>query len=293
MKFGSIATVIAAGTVTALAAFGSQALADPTPQEINEIRAMHRVAPDTVRLPSHSTIGHLRSGFDVLLGHEAIRLREMIDAVGDPATEAEAIGPDGNSELVYAWFNDGHVSLDDWKTLNPDELINSVKESTDAANGVRRAKGLATMEVTGWKQKPLLDQQNNAVTWAIEGVDSSGGKVINAIALKLGRYGYERITWIVDPALYQSNDLALAINDFKFDPGARYGDYEPGKDRAATYGIAGLVAGLIVGKTGAKLGMLAGLAVFGKKFVVIIGIALATLFGRIKRMFSRKAQGAA
>jgi hypothetical protein len=49
MKFAPIATVIAAGTVTALAAFGSQALADPTPQEINEIRAMHRVAPDTVR----------------------------------------------------------------------------------------------------------------------------------------------------------------------------------------------------------------------------------------------------
>jgi uncharacterized membrane-anchored protein len=291
MKFAPIPTVIAAGAV-ALAAFGSHALADPTPQEINELRAMHLVAPDTVRLPSHSTLGHLRSGFDVALGHEAIRMREIVDGVADSAMEADAIGPDGKSELAYAWFNDGYVSLDDWKTINPDEIMNGVKESTDAANDVRRAKGLPTMEVTGWKQKPLLDQQNNAVTWAIEGVDSTGVKVINAIALKLGRFGFERITWYIDPALYQSNDLALAVNDFKFDPGARYGDYEPGKDRAATYGIAGLVAGLITGKTAAKLGLLAGLAVFGKKFVVIIGIALVALFGRIKRMFSPKAQSA-
>lgn len=86
--------------------------------------------------------------------------------------------------------------------------MNGVKESTNAGNDVRRAKGLPTMEVTGWKQKPLLDQQNNAVTWAIEGVDSSGVKVINAIALKLGRFGFERVTWYVDPALYQSNDLS-------------------------------------------------------------------------------------
>jgi uncharacterized membrane-anchored protein len=68
-------------------------------------------------------------------------------------------------------------------------------------------------------------------------------------------------------AFYQSssNDLALAMKDFDFDHGARYGDYEVGKDRLAAYGVAGLVAGIIAGKT-ANVGAFAALALFGKKF---------------------------
>jgi uncharacterized membrane-anchored protein len=270
-------------------ALGGSAIADPTPQEIDEIRAMHPVNPDTVQLPSHSKMGHLRSGFNVLLGHEAIRIREIADAVADPAIEADAIGSDGNSELTYAWVNDGYVSIDDWKTINPEEILNSVKNSTAAGNDVRRSKGIPTMEVIGWKQKPTLDQANNAVTWAIEGQGSDGVKVINATALKLGRFGYERIVWYVDPALYQSNDLAVAVKDFDFDQGARYGDYEPGKDHAAAYGVAGLVAGIIAGKT-AKVGALAALALFGKKFAVAIGVGVVALLSRVKSLFRRKTQ---
>jgi hypothetical protein len=120
-------------------ALGGPAIADPTPQEMYEMRTMHPIAPDATRLPSHSTIGHLRSGFDVLLGHDAIRFREIIDAVANPDTEAEAVNFDAKSELIYAWINDGYVSMDDWKNLNPDELLNTVKENTAAGNEVRRS----------------------------------------------------------------------------------------------------------------------------------------------------------
>jgi uncharacterized membrane-anchored protein len=251
---------------------------------------MHPITPDATRLPSHSTIGPLRPGFEVLLGHDAIRFREIIDAVADPATEAEAVGPDGKSELIYAWINDGYVSIDDWKTLNPDELLNIVKENTASGNEVRRSKGVPTLEVTAWIQKPTLDQANNAVTWAFEVKQSDGAKVINAVALKLGRSGFERITWVGDSTLYQSaNDLALAIKDFNFDQGARYGDYEPGKDHAAAYGVAGLVAGMIAGKT-AKVGAFAALALFGKKFAVATGIGVVALLSRVKSLFRRKTQ---
>ncbi len=234
--------------------------------------------------------GHLRPSFKVVLGHDAIRYREIADATADPETEADAVGPDGKSELIYAWTNDGYVSIDDWKNLNPDELLNAVKENTAAANEVRRTKGIPTLEVAGWIQKPTLDPANNAVTWAFKAKASDGVEVINAIALKLGRFGYERIAWIGDPTLYQSgNDLALAVKDFDFDQGARYGDYEVGKDRIAAYGVAGLVAGIIAGKA-ANVGMLAALVLFGKKFAIIIGVGVVALLSRFKSLFRRKPQ---
>ena len=272
-------------------ALGGPAIADPTPQEIDEMRAMHPITPDATRLPSHSTIGHLRPGFEVLLGHDAIRFREIIDAVANPDTEAEAVNFDAKSELIYAWINDGYVSIDDWKNLNPDELLNTVKENTAAGNEVRRSKGVPTLEVAGWIQKPTLDPANNAVTWAFKVKQSDGVEVMNAVAVKLGRFGFERITWIGDPTLYQSssNDLALAMKDFDFDKGARYGDYEVGKDRLAAYGVAGLVAGIIAGKA-ANVGMLAALVVAGKKFAVIIGVGVVALLSRVKSLFRRKPQ---
>jgi uncharacterized membrane-anchored protein len=93
-----------------------------------------------------------------------------------------------------------------------------------------------------------------------------------------------------EPA-YQSssNDLALAMKDFDFDHGARYGDYEVGKDRLAAYGVAGLVAGIIAGKT-ANVGGFAALALFGKKFAVAIGIGVVALLSRVKSLFRRKNQ---
>jgi uncharacterized membrane-anchored protein len=140
-------------------------------------------------------------------------------------------------------------------------------------------------------QKPTLDQANNAITWAFKVKQSDGVEVMNAVAVKLGRFGFERITWIGDPTLYQSssNDLALAMKDFDFDKGARYGDYEVGKDRLAAYGVAGLVAGIIAGKT-ANVGAFAALALFGKKFAVAIGIGVVALLSRVKSLFRRKNQ---
>ena len=166
-----------------------------------------------------------------------------------------------------------------------------MKEKTAAGNEVRRSKSFPTLEVAAWIRKPTLDQANNTVTWAFEVKQSDGAKIINAVALKLGRFGFERITWIGDPTLYQSssNDLALAMKDFDFDHGARYGDYEVGKDRLAAYGVAGLVAGIIAGKT-ANVGAFAALALFGKKFAVAIGIGVVALLSRVKSLFRRKNQ---
>jgi len=68
----------------------------------------------------------------------------------------------------------------------------------------------------------------------------------------------------------------------EFDAGQRYADFKPGTDKVAAYGLAALVGGGIAAKTGllAKLGAL---LLAGKKFIVLIFVALAAfarkLFG--------------
>ena len=98
----------------------------------------------------------------------------------------------------------------------------------------------------GWRQKPTFNEDLHTVSWAIEAQDSNGGRVANFVALKLGRYGIERIVWVVDPSkIGDKSDLLLAINNHQFDTGARYADYVAGTEHEWTYGVAGLVAGAL------------------------------------------------
>ena len=149
-------------------------------------------------------------------------------------------------------------------------------------------KGLPTLTTVGWRQKPQLNQDAHTVWWSINGVDSDGGKVVNSVALKLGRYGFERIVWISDATnMSDRNDLLLAVNSHQFDNGARYTDYVAGTDRAAMYGVAGLVAGAL----GVKLLKVAGIGaaiIALKKFAFILLLPLIYAWRKIAGLFRKK-----
>ncbi len=98
-----------------------------------------------------------------------------------------------NSELIYEWFPNGFVKSDDWADVDPDSFLSQLKELDVEANKIRVKKGIATLNTTGWRQKPTYNQDLHTVSWAIEAIDSNGGKIVNFVALKLGRYGFEKI----------------------------------------------------------------------------------------------------
>ena len=108
------------------------------------------------------------------------------------------------------------------------------------------------------------------------------------MALKLGRYGFEKIIWIIDPAeIGDKNDLLLAVNNHVFDDGARYTDYVAGTDHAAAYGVAGLVAGAL----GVKLLKVAGIGalILGfKKLAILLLLPFIYLWRKIVGVFKRK-----
>lgn len=73
-----------------------------------------------------------------------------------------------------------------------------------------------------------------------------------------------------------------------FEKGARYSDFNPSTDKKAGYGIAGLVAagvGLVAVK---KLGILAIMALAGKKLFIIIAALIAGARKWLRNLFRRK-----
>jgi len=236
-----------------------------------------------VALPkSHSRITNL-PGFSVITEQEARRFRQIVDSGVTADIEADAVNFDTGSEIIYSYTASGFIHSDDWSALSADAMLKAIRANDDAANLTRVAKGFPTLRTIGWIRPPTLNNDTHMVSWIIEGASSDGSGVINAVALKLGRSGFERIVWVIDPKSIGNgqNDLALAADAHRFDENARYEDYRPGTDRAAEYGVAGLVAAALGVKLAQAAGIGATLAVIGKKGAFILVLPAIWLWRKL------------
>ena len=79
--------------------------------------------------------------------------------------------------------------------------------------------------------------------------DDSPAPIVNSVAIKLGRHGYEKFTWVTAKETYVAKGgmLDRIVAAQSFNQGARYQDYVTG-DKLAGYGIAALV-GTVAGAT--------------------------------------------
>jgi len=239
------------------------------------------------RLPlSNSTLA-LPQGYHMVLGEGAKQMFVLSGNPADNSVEAIAISPDFKHEIVFQSVTEGYISLDDWDSVSPSEMINGVRINTDNVNEERRRQGIDEIHVVDWIQQPTLDRTTNTVYWSIEG-STTRGPIVNSIALRFGRNGYERLNWIADKADYVPIDgqLDVMLRAQGFNPGYRYSDHEP-SDRAALYGIAGLVAAIAAAKA-VKVAAGTGLAALLKKFGVIGFAAVAAVLFRLKNLFRRK-----
>ena len=80
---------------------------------------------------------------------------------------------------------------------------------------------------------------------------------VNAVSIKLGRKGYEKITWVssYDNYLKSMDAMAFLVDQYKFNEGHRYADYSVG-DQMAAFGVASLVA-VTAGGNPQKVGLAA------------------------------------
>ena len=188
MKALLIATVLLSAMSVALA--DQPVMTDQ--QKRDEIRAMPWISKGTIPLATSKSSIALPAGYVAISGATARRFDYLINAEEDPDIEAVVVNNDSFNFVMFEYLNEGYVSIDDWNEVDASKMLEQVRDATEAANAARRQQNIAELHVTGWLKEPALDRKTNVVFWVLN-VHSSDGDLVNAVALRLGRYGYEKM----------------------------------------------------------------------------------------------------
>jgi uncharacterized membrane-anchored protein len=277
---------------TATTAFADNTANSRTEQDAALSRAIDaglKVAtkgPATVPLLDQASLA-LPKGYLFIPRKEAA---EMMKATGNH-TGAEFFGvvmPDDSSFkwlITIDYISSGYIKDDEAKSWNADDLLNSLKKGTEAANKERAENNFPTITITGWIEKPNYDAKSHKLIWSIEGEDSESYHFVNYNTYALGREGYFEVTLLTSVKRIEENklDANKILSSLSYNNGKRYEDFVQGKDHIAEYGLAALVTGLVA----KKLGLLALAGVFLVKVWKILAISFFVFFGKIKKLFSR------
>lgn len=236
-----------------------------------------RQGPGTLRLGSIAEV-KLPGECIYLNGTDTSKLMKQEGNPSDGAELGSVIGE--NCIAVFEFDPVGYVKDDEKDELDPDELMDSIREGTKEANKERANMGVAPMHIKGWYKKPYYDEATHNLEWIIIG-ESEGVENLNVNTRILGRKGVMTVTLITSPQTI-ARDLAVYrdwLKGFDFQPGQKYGEYRAG-DKVAEYGLMALVAG-----GGAAMLAKGG---FFKSFwkLIVAGLAAAGAF--IKKFFRKK-----
>ncbi len=269
---------------------------EPLPPEMQEyLGTLH---PQSGKIGIPGAKASLDLGEDYIFYDQQDAHKILTEVWGNPPQAAEGVlgmvMKAGTTPFDDAWgavisFEDvGYVSDDDAAEVDYDELLTSLKDATRTANLERAKNGYETINLVGWAERPDYDPATHSVVWAKD-LQFSGeeGDVLNYDLRTLGRYGVLSVNMVA--GMPQLDEVRLAAHELAkhaaFDSGARYADYNAATDRAAEYGIGGLIAAGAGVAAAKKLGILAILLKFIKPILIGGAVVFAALFGRIKRLF--------
>jgi len=196
-------------------------------------------------------------------------------------------GQNGPSWAIVIEYDDsGNVSDKDAGEIDYDQLLKDMQQSTSDANEERRKQGYDTVELIGWAKPPYYDAQAKKLYWAKRlKFSDSADDTLNYDIRVLGRAGVLDLNVI--GGIDQLAMIDGRINDIlamvAFNSGNTYAEFKPGVDKAAEYGIAGLIAGGIL----AKAGFFKFLIGFAKPIGLGVIALAAGVGGFFKRMFRR------
>ena len=252
-----------------------------------------------VRIPEARAVLHLGERYYFLPAGEAKRVlvevwRNPPDAVSDVlgmVMEKDSTAFENVWGAVITYKDTGHISDADANAQDYDAVLAQMKEGDAADNAQRKAAGFPTLSLVGWAQPPSYDATNHSLIWARElAEEKSPEHGLNYDVRLLGRSGVLSLNMVSGmTALTQvrgaAQDFGKAVT---FESGAAYADFNASTDKAAEYGLAGLVAGGAAVAVAQKVGLFAILLKFGK--LILIGLAAfgAAAFGMVRKFFGRK-----
>jgi uncharacterized membrane-anchored protein len=193
------------------------------------------------------------------------------------------------------WFvtldyeNAGYIKDDDAKKWNAKELLDNLKEGTEASNKHREELGIPPIVVTRWVESPTYDAVTHRLVWSAEAKLKKGedpDPTINYNTYVLGREGYISLDLItvasqVSEDKRAANELLGAVD---FNQGKRYTDFNSSTDKVAAYGLAALIGGIAA----KKLGIIAIATGFFLKFAKLIALTVVGVGAAVKKFFKGK-----
>jgi uncharacterized membrane-anchored protein len=194
------------------------------------------------------------------------------------------------------WFvtldyeNAGYIKDDDAKKWNAKELLDNLKDGTEASNKHRQELGIPPIVVTRWVEAPTYDAVSHRLVWSAEAKLKQGDDpdpTINYNTYVLGREGYISLDLItvasqVSEDKRAANELLGAVD---FNQGKRYTDFDSSTDKVAAYGLAALIGGIAA----KKLGLIAIATGFFLKFAKVIALAVVGISAAVRKFFKGKA----
>jgi uncharacterized membrane-anchored protein len=280
--------------VVAVLSSSSIAAAQETPEEF-ESKLGYRTG--TIDVGDGLATLRLPEGFRFIGPDGSKRL--LVDAWGNPADVAEdvlgmlvpsAVSPlaEEGWGIVITFDDDGYVDDEDAGSIDYTKMLREMQESANEANQDREAQGFDPVTLVGWAEPPHYDAAAHKLYWAKElAFGDAETHTLNYNIRILGRRGVLVLNAVsqmgqLDEIRSSSQALLPAV---EFNDGHRYTDYLPGTDKAATYRLAGLIAGGAAAKTGLFKALWLGLLA-SKKLLAGLVLAAAAF---AKKLFSPKA----
>jgi uncharacterized membrane-anchored protein len=186
--------------------------------------------------------------------------------------------------ILLSYEETGYISDKDGAKLDADAILDDYKKGTKEQNKVYEKAGEAPITITGWETAPTYDSTKHTLTWAIK-AESDGQGLVNHETRILTRKGFIAATLISDPEHLVADkvEAAAVLEKLVVTGDQTYDKYDKSTDKAAAYGLAGLIAAGGVAAL-AKTGFL----VILKKFFIVIIVAVIGFFGWLFRKFKSK-----
>jgi uncharacterized membrane-anchored protein len=279
---------------SSLAAIGHAEPSDGPGMTSEEFEAKLGYQTGTISLPGGMATIRLPRTFRYL-GPEGSR-RLLTDAWGNPPGSAEgvlgmliptAISPltEAGWGIVITYDEEGFVNDSDAADINYNKLLKEMQEGTAASNEARVKEGFPSITLVGWAEPPYYDAAAHKLYWAKElSFGDATTHTLNYNIRVLGRRGVLVLNAVAGMEQLASikQEARSVMSAVEFSDGHRYTDYLPATDKAATYGVTGLILGATAVKTGLLKGLWLGILAF-KKMIIVGAVAL---FAALRKLFS-------
>jgi uncharacterized membrane-anchored protein len=185
---------------------------------------------------------------------------------------------------VFSFDESGYVKDDE--VIDPDVLLEQLKQSNRAGAEERRKRGLQILTLDGWFVSPRYDTQTKHLEWGTRiSAEHETGTTVNFTTRLLGRRGVMSATLVSNPETLEQDVMEFknVLKGFEYKRGENYTEFRQG-DKVAEYGLAALVVGgaaAVAAKSGAGKAIF---KVLGVAFVVGIG----AIWSFVKKILGKK-----